>query len=445
MGREAIFFDRDGVITKTVGGEAPQNPSQLQLNPGISRVLWTSKKLGYSNFVVSNQPDRALGKIDEQTRQDLVDGFQSLVEGGHLPIDEIYYCFHHPQEKCECRKPNPGMILQAAAKYQLDLSNSFVVGDKASDIKAGKEAGTRAILFDQDRTQNPYLKLHKVSPDHTATSLDEISSIIIKENHPHIKAMVLAAGKGDRMMPLTANTPKPLLKITERPMIEYVINLLTAHGVCNIGINLHYLGDMITSYLGDGQQLNTNLTYVKEDSLTGTAGGVRSIADAIQPQKPFYVISSDMMVNFDLTSAYQFHMSHDGIATLCCYWRSLDRLVAGKSGVVSFDPETCKIDHFIERPKTPEDIISQWVNSSVYIFNPEILDYIPTPLEGLDPIDFPKDIFPKLLADGKKLYAYPVDHRKYYQLGIDSYDRLLKVKDDIRQGKFIPTVKKILS
>lgn len=447
MANEAIFFDRDGVITEPISGEAAQSPNQLQIKPEITRVLWASRNLGYLNFVISNQPDIALGKIDEERRQALMSKFQTLIEENHLPIDGIYYCFHHPQGKkpeysidCECRKPKPGMILEAASNHNIDLSRSFTIGDRASDIKAGALAGTRTILFDEARSQNPYLRIHNTSPDYTVTSLDEITSILIRENQPQIKAMVLAAGKGDRMMPLTANLPKPLLEVANKPMIEYVISLLVAHGVGNIGINIHHFGDKLIDYLGDGRQFGTSLTYMRESELTGTAGGVRNIATALKPEKPFFVISSDMMVNFDLSSVYKFHLEHDAVATLCCYWRSLDQLVADKSGIVAFDPQRNQIERFVERPQKPEDIISQWVNSSVYVFSPRLLDYIQISSQNPGVLDLPKDIFPQLLASGEKLYAYPIDHQKYYQLGIDTPDRLQRVAEDIRSGKFIPTL-----
>lgn len=248
-------------------------------------------------------------------------------------------------------------------------------------------------------------------------------------------AILLASGRGERMMPLTKNAPKPLLKISGKPMIEYAIDLLISHGIQEIGINLFYMGDQIKKHLGDGKQYGVKITYVIEPFLTGTAGGVKTVAKTLKVSDPFFAISSDILMNFPLDKVYKFHVQHGGIATLCCYWRPKESVY--KSGVILFDKKTKRINKFLERPKTEEEIISQWVNSSVYVFNPQILDYIPDKVEGSPVVDLAKHVFPILLKK-EKMFAYPIDGEKYYQLGIDTPDRIGRAEDDIRTGKFKP-------
>ena len=255
-----------------------------------------------------------------------------------------------------------------------------------------------------------------------------------------MQAIVPAAGRGERMMPLTTDTPKPLLEIAGRPMMTYVIDLLVAHGFDEIGVNLFYLGDQIKDYFGKGSKFGAKIIYVEEKELTGIAGAVRNVAAVLKPTAPFFVISSDMMVNFDLTAVYKFHQEHGGIATLCCYWRPRDQLK--KSGVILFDETSKQIKEFVERPQTDEEIISQWVNSSVYLFDPRILSYIPERVGDSAIVDLPKHVFPKLLASGEKMFAYPIDQTKFYQLGVDTPDRIDRVADDIASGKFVPTHRK---
>lgn len=250
-----------------------------------------------------------------------------------------------------------------------------------------------------------------------------------------MQAIIMASGVGSRMMPLTKNTPKPLLKIAGKPMMEYVIDLLVSHGVREIGVSLFYLGDQIEKYFDDGSRYGVTIKYAREKELTGTAGAVKAVAKVLSPTQPFFAISSDMLVNFDLTSIYKFHKEHSEIATLACYWRPIEKIL-NKSGLIVFDEKTKLITNFVERPQTPEETLSQWVNSSVYLFDPRIIDFIPDIIDGSPVIDFPQHVFPKLLEAHKKMYAYQVNDTKFYQLGIDTPDRIQKAEEDIQKGLF---------
>lgn len=249
---------------------------------------------------------------------------------------------------------------------------------------------------------------------------------------------ILAGGKGERMLPLTEKHPKPMLKIANKPMLEYVLNLAVANGFKKVGINLYYLGEQVRSYFSDGKKFGAKIFYIEENELTGTAGAVKAIAKQLKPKEPFFVISSDMMINFPLSKIYEFHIKHKGIATVCCYFRKKEELHAKKSGLVVFDQKTNIVNQFVERPQTEKEIISSWVNSSVYLFSPEILRYIPEDINGSKVIDIPKNIFPILFRLTKKIYAFPIDPLKYYQLGIDTPDRIKRAEDDIKSKKFIP-------
>ena len=243
-------------------------------------------------------------------------------------------------------------------------------------------------------------------------------------------AFILAAGTGTRMLPLTKNSPKPLLKINNKPMIRYVLDLLEFHKFNKIGINLSYRGEEIQNYLK-----NESISFFYEKNPSGTAGGVLAISKKIKPQKPFLVVSSDMMVNFDLTKIYQFHLKHKSVATICCYFRPKSKLNAKKSGQVLFDRKTKKITRVLERS---EQIISQWINSSVYIFDPSVLSLLEEFRQKV--IDIPTDLIPNLLSSGKKVLAYPINSKRFYQLGVDTPLRISQVENDIQSGKFIPTI-----
>lgn len=241
-------------------------------------------------------------------------------------------------------------------------------------------------------------------------------------------AFILAAGTGSRMLPLTKKTPKPLLKINGKPMLRFILDLLDSHGFTRVGINVFQFGEQIEKYLK-----KSNIKVVKEKSLTGTAGGVLAISRQLIPDSSFLVIASDMMVNFDLSRIYKFHLRHGGVATICCYFRPKSKVFAKKSGLVLFDRKTKELTQIIERPDT---VISRWINSSVYIFNPEVLNFLRRFRKKQ--IDIPKDLVPKLLKNGEKIYAYPVNSKKFYQLGIDVPERIEQVRKDIQRKVFVP-------
>lgn len=183
--KKAVFFDRDGIIVKPVNNEAPTTPNQLEIIADIVPVIYYVRKLNYLLIIVSNQPDITLGLINEKTKRELEKKFEGLLKEKGVVIDKIYYCHHYPRGKnskyvknCRCRKPKPGMLLKAAKRFNIDLSRSFMVGDRASDIKAGFLAGTKTILFDPGNLQVDYLLKEQVTPDYKIKNLKKIIQII---------------------------------------------------------------------------------------------------------------------------------------------------------------------------------------------------------------------------------------------------------------------------
>ena len=146
--RPAIFLDRDGVLNEVeIRDGIPRPPSgieRLRLLPGVVEACYRLRELGFALVVVTNQPDIARGK---QTR-DEVDRMHDALRAG-LPLDEIVVCAHDDIDDCACRKPRPGMILDAATRLNLDLEHSVCIGDRWRDVEAGKRAGVMAIFVDR--------------------------------------------------------------------------------------------------------------------------------------------------------------------------------------------------------------------------------------------------------------------------------------------------------
>ena len=171
----AVFLDRDGVINRAFVRDGkpvpPPTLQELEVLPGVPEALRDLKQHGYELLVVTNQPDVGRGK---QSRQAL-DAMHKLLSD-RLPIDDILVCTHSDADKCDCRKPLPGMLLEAARKHNVDLSASFMVGDRWRDIEAGYNAGCKTILIDYGYSERPPDRV----PDLRVGSLREAADWIIR-------------------------------------------------------------------------------------------------------------------------------------------------------------------------------------------------------------------------------------------------------------------------
>lgn len=214
-----------------------------------------------------------------------------------------------------------------------------------------------------------------------------------------MKAMILAAGVGSRLDPLTRNVPKPMVPIINQPVMEHIVHLLVRHGFNEIYCNTHYLGDQIENYFHDGNSLGAQTKFNREDELMGTAGGVKRVAeetDFFSGDETFLVIGGDDLTGVDLGAMLKFHKAKKSMATL-----ALTTVTdPSQFGVVVLE-EGGKISRFVEKPK-PGTAPSNLVNMGVYLFEPQILDLIPSGKF----YDFGKELFPFLLEQKEPFYGY---------------------------------------
>lgn len=173
--RPAIFLDRDGVLNHTVVTDGvphpPNSVAELQTLPGVREALEKLAARGFLLIVITNQPDVARGTQTRAAVEQINDVLRRT-----LPLTQIYTCFHDTPDNCNCRKPRPGLIAEAAQAYNIDLPRSFVVGDRWSDVEAGRAAGCRTILIDL-----PHSKPDRCTPDFRAADLPEAAEIILRE------------------------------------------------------------------------------------------------------------------------------------------------------------------------------------------------------------------------------------------------------------------------
>jgi D-glycero-D-manno-heptose 1,7-bisphosphate phosphatase len=143
--RKAVFIDRDGTINVDVHYLA--TPSDLILYPGVAEGIATLAKSGFLIIIITNQSGIARGNLTHEMLGEIHKRLHSLIEESGGRIDAIYYCPHHPDEKCACRKPEPGMLQKAISDLHIDPRQSFIVGDHMLDIEAGKAVGLKAVLI----------------------------------------------------------------------------------------------------------------------------------------------------------------------------------------------------------------------------------------------------------------------------------------------------------
>jgi D-glycero-D-manno-heptose 1,7-bisphosphate phosphatase len=172
---KAVFLDRDGVLNVAMVRDGrpypPAGLDQLRIYPEAADALACLKQAGYLLIVVTNQPDVARGT---QSRA-AVEAMNAAI-GTALPVDEFLVCWHDDGEGCDCRKPKPGLVMAAAEAHQIDLTQSFLVGDRWRDIDCGAAAGVRTVLIDRQYRE----RSASSAPDHVADSLASAAAWILK-------------------------------------------------------------------------------------------------------------------------------------------------------------------------------------------------------------------------------------------------------------------------
>jgi len=171
--KRAVFLDRDGVINRAVvrAGRPypPASAEELEFLPRVAKAIEDLREAGFLLIVVTNQPDVATGV----QRLEEVEAIHQRIRR-ELRIDDIKVCYHSDRDNCTCRKPKPGMLLEAAAQWSLDLEQSFMVGDRWRDIGAGQAAGCKTILIRYE-----YDERQAEGPDAVVNSLSEAGDLIL--------------------------------------------------------------------------------------------------------------------------------------------------------------------------------------------------------------------------------------------------------------------------
>jgi len=240
-----------------------------------------------------------------------------------------------------------------------------------------------------------------------------LRSDLVLEQPLAMRAVVMAGGKGMRLRPLTEKTPKPLLPVGNKPLIEHIVGQLRESGVHNISITTHYHADKIQDHFGDGSDFGVNMQYTQEEEPLGTAG---ALAYLKQRDEPVLVINGDILTSVDFGAMFDFHKEHKSLLTVGV--RQYD--ISVPFGVIEADG--AKVSKLSEKPS-----LSFFINAGIYLLEPNVLDRIP---EG-QRLDM-TDLINEIVADGLTVTSFPIHE---YWMDIGQLGDYAQAQTDAGQGK----------
>jgi NDP-sugar pyrophosphorylase family protein len=249
--------------------------------------------------------------------------------------------------------------------------------------------------------------IHMILDHLAASTLRQWTAEIAERLARPPRALILAAGEGSRLRPLTLDRPKPMLPIAGQPLLEHTVRWLRGYGVEEIAVNLHYKPEAILSYFGDGSTFDVRMTYSHEDPILGTAGAVGKLADFLGGG-PFVVVYGDVLTDLNLRDLLALHHeravrdANTGV-TMSLYHVPNPTEV----GLVGTDGGG-RVTRFLEKPK-PEEVFTDLANAGILVVEPGIIERIPRDTF----CDFGIHLLPQLLAEGVLLYGWPIPAGTY--------------------------------
>ncbi len=226
------------------------------------------------------------------------------------------------------------------------------------------------------------------------------------------KALILCGGEGTRMRPLTLSTPKPMLPLGYRPLLEHTIRYFKDQGIYNFVLAIGYLGEQIIKYFNDGSNIGVKIDYSTEHKPVGTAGAIKNAEKFIN--STFFALNGDVIFrNLKMKEVLQFHKENNALATIV-----VTKVKATKGfGLVKSDSDG-KVMDFLEKPKYPS---SGWINAGMYVLEPAIFNHI----KHDDKVSIENEVFPKIVEEGR-MFAYK--HEGYWNdIGLpEDYERVCK-------------------
>ena len=238
--------------------------------------------------------------------------------------------------------------------------------------------------------------------------IDDLESLPVKTN----QAILMVGGLGTRLRPLTEHTPKPMLSVGNKPILQTIIEQFAQHGFKNITLCVNYKSDQIEDYFGDGKAFGVNIDYIYEDKRMGTAGALTLLSE--RPSEPFFVMNGDLLTNVNFDFLLDYHLKNDAYATMCV--REYDFEVP--FGVVKLEENRIKA---IEEKPTQRF----FVNAGIYMLSPEVMEHLPSGKY----YDMPS-LFHDLINQQKQVVSFPI---REYWLDIGRMEELDKANNEYQE------------
>ncbi len=237
-----------------------------------------------------------------------------------------------------------------------------------------------------------------------------------------MKAMILAAGLGTRLRPLTLTRPKPLVEVAGRPLIAYNLLLLRRHGIRDVIINLHHCGELVRTTLGDGSTYGLHITYSPEDPLLDTGGAIKNVEPALRGEEDFLILNGDTVIDLPLDQLLAAHTARRATATLVL---RRDPQQA-RYGVIEVDAHD-RIRRFLGRPESIAEPVTPLMFAGAHVLSHRVFAYMP----GVRSFSITRETYPAMLAAGEPLYG--MRYQGFWQV-IDTAGDLARADSALRCG-----------
>lgn len=237
-----------------------------------------------------------------------------------------------------------------------------------------------------------------VTSDLKLVSVETFKSLSEAKATQSNMVVLMAGGLGSRLLPLTENTPKPMLQLGDKPILELIINTFKKYGFKNFTLSVNHLSEVIKSHFGNGEKFGINITYIHENKRLGTAGALSLLKGKVD--KPFFVMNADLITNLNFSHLMEYHTSNNAYATMCVKEHS----IVVPYGVIEVDGN--KIISLKEKPSH-----SVFINAGIYVLDPRALDLIPEDTF----FDMPT-LFSNLVASSHPAITFPI-HEHWIDIG----------------------------
>lgn len=318
-----------------------------------------------------------------------------------------------------CSGNSPNVLKALRVAHSLGARTVAFTGDVGGQVKSMADVCVFAPVSFIGMQEDVHLILN-----HAITSMLSkwISGIAAHAAEP-VRAVVLAAGEGTRLRPLTLTRPKPMVPINGEPLLHYTLKWLRQHGVDQVAINLHHCPDVITDYFGDGNRLGLNIVYSYENRIMGTAGAIRKLS-TFAGKHPLVVVYGDVLTDLDLTALIAAHNRFVALDPSAGVTMSLYHVNnPTEVGLVGMNAAG-RITRFVEKPKA-EEVFTDLASAGVLIIEPDVVSRIPADTF----YDFGRDLFPQLLEQGVSLYGWVVPDGTYV-MDIGTPEKLTQAQHD---------------